>query len=130
MEKFHSVINVGIQPGNLGSPLWMYGVGGGTSQGISPKSLLDFDVTFNHVVKNGIVGNNFLYKAYLGIDRTLSSHISLAFGVSYNFLVTDLHDNDHTDYYDDIAPYTFSSQSYNRYNLKTWAGFKVGLRFR
>lgn len=130
VEKFHTILTAGIQPNNLGDPLWVYGAGAGTSQSISAKTLIDFDATFNHVVKKAEVGNNYLYKVYLGFDRNLSNHLSLAFGVTYNFLVTDIRELEYGKYYSDIAPYWFSNQNYNRFNLKSWAGIKLGLRFR
>lgn len=130
VEKFHGIITAGIQPRNLAAPLWSYGLGAGTSQGLSEKTVLDFDATFHHIVKKSEVGNNYLYKVYLGIDRVLSSKISVSVGVTYNFLTTDLRDNAHPEDYSDIDPYSFSDQNYNHFNLKTWAGLKVGLRFR
>jgi hypothetical protein len=130
VEKFHTILSVGIQPGNLGAPLWTYGTGLGTSQALSPKMLIDFDASFNHILKKGDAGNNYHYKIYLGLDRSLSNHLSLAFGLSYNFLTTDIRDPEYGKYYADIAPYSFSNQTYNRTNLKSWAGAKIGLRFR
>ncbi len=130
VEKFHTILSAGIQPGNLGAPLWIYGTGLGTSQSVSPKMLIDFDASFNHILKKGDAGNNYLYKIYLGLDRSLSNHLSLAFGLSYNFLTTDIRDVEYGRYYADIAPYSFSNQTYHRTNLRTWAGAKIGLRFR
>lgn len=130
VEKFHTILSVGIQPQDLGAPLWTYGTGLGTSQALSSKTLLDFDISFNHILKKGDAGNNYHYKIYMGLDKNLSSHLSLAFGLSYNFLTTDTRNSEYGKYYSDIAPYSFSNQTYNRTNLRTWAGAKIGLRFR
>lgn len=129
VEKFHTIFIAGIKPNNIGSPLWTVGAGIGTSQSISAKTKLDIDLISQQIIRESNWSNNYLYKFYLGMDRSLNSHISLAFGVTYNFLVTDLTPDAHHEYYDDIAPYNFSSQSYNDFNLESWAGFKVGLRF-
>jgi hypothetical protein len=130
IDKFHGIITAGIQPKSLGAPLWTYGAGVGMSEALSSNTLLDFDLTFSHVIKKDNVDDNFLYKAYLGIDRSLSSHLSLCLGVSYNFLVIDRRAGSHYEDYSDIAPYSFSNHNYNHSNLKTWLGFKAGLRFR
>lgn len=130
VEKFHTLITFGIQPHRIGSPLWTNGVGAGTSQVISPKTLLDFDATFQHIIKRDDMGNNYLYRIYLGVDRTLSARVSLAIGFTYNFLVTDIRSNTNAEYYSDIAPYSFSDHDYNSFNLKSWAGIKAGIRFR
>lgn len=130
VEKFHAIITAGIKPKNIGAPLWTYGVGAGISEAISSNTMLDFDVTFSHVIKKDNLDDNFLYKAYFGIDRSLSSRVSLSLGATYNFLVTDVRGNLYREHYSDIAPYSFSDHSNNHFNLKTWLGFKAGLRFR
>jgi hypothetical protein len=130
VEKLHIIFIAGIKPTNIGSPLWTVGAGIGTSQSISAKTMFDINFVSQQIIKESDWSNNHLYKFYLGMDRSLNSHMSLAFGITYNFLITDLTADAHPEYYDDIAPYTFSSQSYNRFNLKSWAGFKVGLRFK
>jgi hypothetical protein len=130
VDRFHAILTAGIQPDDLGAPLWSYGSGFGTSQALSAKTLLDFDVTFHQVIKNDRVDNNHLYRAYLGIDHSLGSHLSLAVGVTYNFLSTDMHTKNYDEYYSDIEPYSFTNHNYSRYNVKSWAGLKVGLRFR
>lgn len=130
VERFHVNLNAGIQPRHFDSPLWTFGAGIGTSQALSPKMLLDIDASTNQILKKGHIDDNTLYKIYLGIDRSLSSHVSLVLGITYNFLATDIRSNRYEEYYSDIAPYSFSDQSYSHFNLKSWAGFKVGLRFR
>jgi hypothetical protein len=129
VEKFHTILSAGIQPDNLGAPLWTYGTGLGTSQALSPQMLLDFDISFNHILKKGDAGNNYHYKIYMGLEKSLSNHLALAFGLSYNFLTTDIRDSEYGKYYADITPYSFSNQNYNRTNLRTWAGVRIGLRF-
>lgn len=129
VDKFHAIITAGIQPKNFDTPVWTYGVGAGTSKSITAKSKFDFDFTFQNIIHKAEVGNNYLYRAYLGVDRTLNTHLSLAIGVTYNFLVTDLRQDAHHELYTDIAPYSFTNHNYSQTNLKTWAGIKIGLRF-
>ena len=130
VDKFHGIITAGIKPKEIGAPLWTYGVGAGLSEALSSSTMLDFDFTFSQVIKKDNLDDNFLYKAYLGIDKSLSSRVSLSLGATYNFLVTDLRSGKYHEDYSDIAPYSFSNHSYNHFNLKTWLGFKAGLRFR
>jgi hypothetical protein len=130
VEKFHAIITAGIQPHNIAAPLWSYGVGAGTSQALSLRLLLDIDATFHHIMKESDAGNNHLYRFYAGVDRKLNSRFSLILGVSYNFLVTDSQQPGYRDNYSDIAPYEFTDSNPGNANLKSWAGVKIGLRFR
>jgi hypothetical protein len=128
VQKFHGIISAGIKPDDFNKPLWTYGIGAGTSLSLSPKMLLDVDAMFQHVIKSSKVENNYLYKFYVGTDWQLFPKASLFFGVTYNFLVTDTRESHYAAEYSDIAPYTFTDHTYGRFNLKTWAGFKAGIR--
>lgn len=128
IQKFHGIVSAGIRPDNFDKPLWTYGVGVGSSFNMSPKMLLDVDLMFQNVIKSHEVADNFLYKIYVGADWQVFPKASLFFGLSYNFLVTDTRDEHYSTHYSDIAPYTFTNQTHGRINLKTWAGFKAGIR--
>jgi hypothetical protein len=86
-------------------------------------------MTFQHVIKSEHVDNNFLYKVGAGIDRKLFGKTSIYLGVTYNFLLSNKQQSRYDELYSTIAPYTFTENEFHRHNLKTWAGFKVGLRF-
>lgn len=130
IQKLHSIVIAGIQPSDFNSPLWTYGFGLGSAFSLGNKSALDFDGIFQHVIKADHVGNNYLYKFSAGIDRQLWNKTSLYLGITYNFLVTDTRYSQYTNSYYSIAPYHFTDNTYgNGFNLKTWAGFKLGLRF-
>lgn len=128
IKKIHGILSAGIRPDNYDKPLWTYGVGVGTSFDLSPKMLFDLDIMYQHVIKSHEAADNFLYKIYAGADWQLLPKASLFFGVSYNFLVTDTRDEHYSALYSNIAPYTFSDHTYRRFNLKTWLGFKAGIR--
>ncbi|HEX2935634.1 MAG TPA: hypothetical protein VHO72_09805 [Bacteroidales bacterium] len=128
IQKIHGIVSAGIRPDNFDKPLWTYGVGVGTSFNLSPKMLFDMDIMFQNVIKSHEIADNFLYKIYAGADWQLFPKASLFFGVSYNFLVTDTRDEHYSTHYADIAPYTFTDHTYRRFNLKTWAGFRAGIR--
>lgn len=130
VQKLHSIVVAGMQPSNFNSVLWTYGVGLGSAISLNDKSALDIDAIFQHVMKEDHVGNNYLYKFAVGIDRQLWNKTSLYLGVTYNFLVTDTRYSQYADKYSSIAPYHFTDHTFgNGFNLKTWLGFKLGLRF-
>jgi hypothetical protein len=130
VRKLHSIITTGIAPDKLGSPLWTYGTGMGTSFLVGNKTLFDIDGLIQTVIKDDYIDNNYLGKIYIGIDRKLAGTVSVSFGVTYNFLVTDTRQHAYTEKYADIAPYHFTDHTYhNHFNMKTWAGAKLGLRF-
>ena len=128
-SRLYTLLTAGIRPDNLDSPLWTYGWGIGTSCAIARKTALDIEGVFSHVVKNGDFRNNFLYKVGINIDQKLGNKTSLIVGLSYNFLSTDTHSPYYSATYAKMAHYSFTNHTYSRYNLKSWLGVKVGLRF-
>ena len=130
IKKLHSILIAGIQPDNFNSSLWTYGCGFGSSFSLNEKTLIDIDATFQHIIKEDYVGNNYLYKLAVGIDHQLRGKTSVYIGATYNFLVTDTKYSKYTDKFSSIAPYHFTNHTNNNgFNLKSWAGIKVGLRF-
>jgi hypothetical protein len=128
--KFHTILTAGIRPQEFDNPLWTYGSGIGTTFAFTKKTALDLDGSFSHVIRNGDFGNNFLYKATLSLDHKLCRSTSIIIGFTYNFLSTNTRSANYTDAYSSIAHYSFTNHTYsNGYNLKSWAGVKVGLRF-
>jgi len=128
--KFHTILTVGMRPTKFENPLWTYGSGIGTTFSLSKKTAFDLDGTFSHVIKNGNFGNNFLYKATFSLDHKIGKSTSIVIGCSYNFLSTNMRSADYNDVYSSMLHYYFSNHTYNNgYNLKSWAGVKVGLRF-
>lgn len=128
--KFHTILTAGIRPNELENPLWTYGSGIGTTFSLSKKAALDLDGLFSNVIKNGDVGNNYLYKASLSLDYKLAKSMSIVVGLTYNALSTNTKSANYANTYSSMAHYSFTNHTYNNgYNLKTWAGIKVGLRF-
>lgn len=130
VTKLHSIITIGIRTDNFEQPLWTIGCGAGTSFVINEKTLFDIDVFYQQVIKKDYLENDNLYKIYAGFERRVWGKTSLTMGVTYNFLVTDTRTDHHGDSYNDIAPYHFTDKTFNNgFNLKTWAGAKISLRF-
>ena len=130
VKKFHSIIIAGIRPDNFSSPLWTYGCGAGSSFSLGEKTLFDIDATLQNVIKEDHVGNNYLGKLAVGVDHQLKDKTSIYIGISYNFLAADTKYGKYAENFSSIAPYHFTDNTWhNGYNLKTWAGIKVGLRF-
>jgi hypothetical protein len=128
VQKLHGILIAGIQPDNFTTPLWTYGFGLGSLFHLSEKTLLGLDIVSQNVIKGHYIANNYLYKIGAGIDRKIAKNMSIYFGVTYNFLLTDKRQS-HYDSYSSIAPYSFTENENSHFNLKTWAGFKVALRF-
>ena len=128
--KFHTILTAGIRPKEFDKPLWTYGSGIGTTFSFTKKTALDLDGLFSHIIKNGDFGNNFLCKASLSLDHKICRSTSIVIGFSYNFLSTDTKSAGYTDTYSSMADYSFTNHTYkNGYNLKSWAGVKIGFRF-
>jgi hypothetical protein len=131
VKKFHTYLATGYSTGNTKIPLWNYSYGIGTTFGKTDKLLFDIDLSATYIIdrKNMVFSNN-LYQFYIGIDRKLTHKFSTAAGLTYNWLVTDTHNQNYKTGYSEIAPYSISnSTSGTGMNLKTWIGGKIALRF-
>ena len=130
VKKLHSIIMAGIKPDNFGTPLWTYGFGLGSSISISEKTSLDIDAVFQNVIKEDHIGNNYLDRLSVGIDRQCWTKTSIYIGAVYNFLITDTRYSHYSENYSSLAPYKLTNNAtHGGFNLKTWIGFKVGIRF-
>jgi hypothetical protein len=130
-KNLYSIYSAGTTFNSTNNPLWSFGYGLGTSFGRMDKLLFDFDITANQLMNgsNLTFGNN-LYKLNIGIDRRIFRKVSVAFGVSYNFMVTDTYLTSYNEFYAGLPPYTLTDKTNEKgYNHKTWIGGKVALRF-
>jgi hypothetical protein len=130
VKRFHTIILAGIRPDNFETPLWTFGYGAGTTFGKSDKLLFDIDLTSQQVVKGDNFIENQIYKIYAGIDKKIGSKTSIALGVTYNIYMADTKTTQYNRYYSDIIPYHLSNSTFsNGFNLKTWPGLKLAVRF-
>jgi hypothetical protein len=129
-HRFHTFISAGTTK-FTDNHLLNWGFGVGTSLGNPDKILLDIDLSSSEVSLNhDLKGTNHWYKLYLGIDKPLFKKLSIAAGLSYNFLLSDSLEPDYKSVSDLMPFYTLSDHNYsNGHNLKTWIGGKIALRF-
>lgn len=130
-HKFHTYLTAGTSSFNFNQFLWNAGYGIGTSFGNPSHTLFDIDLSANEVFYgNNINGTYHLYKLYLGFDKKIAGKMSLAYGVSYNALLSDTFMPDYKEIDSRMPFYSLTSTNFaNGHNLKTWIGGKVALRF-
>jgi hypothetical protein len=130
VKRFHTILMGSIRPDNFKDPLWSYGYGFGTSIGNNQKLIYDIDLTMQQIIKGHYNAfDNLLFKLNLGIDRKITSQISIAAGITYNFFVSDTKTPGYNENYASITPYYFSNTtSNNGLNIKTWLGGKIAVR--
>jgi hypothetical protein len=129
---FHNIITAGSRTlNNAGEDLWTVGYGLGTTLSMGKKWSFDADITSNTIAVNDrLEDNNKLYKLYLGFDRKLSKHVSVALGVTANYF--DYKDSEVKDgkMLSSIIPYTiWNTQQENGRTSCGWIGAKLGIRF-
>jgi len=129
VQKLHTILSVGMIPDKFDSPTWTIGAGLGMSFGRPNKTLLDIDLATQQVIERDRFKNNhLLHKVYVGIDQPISSKLSLAFGVTYNFFFYTKGEENRIS---EIMPKSFSRESHSGNTLMNgWVGGKVALRFR
>ncbi|WP_320051613.1 hypothetical protein [uncultured Acetobacteroides sp.] len=129
---FHNIITAGSRTLNKGGDdLWTVGYGLGTTLSMGKKWSFDADITSNTIAVNDqLEDNNKLYKLYLGFDRKLSKHVSVALGVTANYF--DYKDSEVEDgkMLSSMIPYTlWNTQQENGRTSCGWIGAKLGIRF-
>ncbi len=131
VKRLHSIVSVGIRPDYHHDIIWTNSFGLGTSQNLSPKTLLDADISYGHVIVNDKCSmNNQLFRAFVGIDRCLTKKMSISVGVTANALVYSTSDAQNSFLMNQIVPYTIISEKINDHkSLAGWIGGKVALRF-
>ncbi|HNW56380.1 MAG TPA: hypothetical protein PKM69_01305 [Bacteroidales bacterium] len=128
LKQIHTIVLAGLQPDNTENPLWSVGAGIGSLIPVSSKTSLGIDAMHQQVYYGHHAGENYLTKFNIGVDHELTSGISVYFGLTYNFLFTDKDYNGFENTYDNIAPYYFTENTFFNNNVKSWAGFKLGIR--
>jgi hypothetical protein len=134
VKAFHNIFTASIKPDNLSKSVWSFGYGIGTSLGRSGKMLYDIDITMQHIGEpHRHVFDNQLGKIYFGIDRKIFSKVSIAMGISYNVLASNINSDNYNTTYSKLAPYTIFEKNYSvkgyDVNIKSWVGGKIALRF-
>lgn len=126
---FHNIFATGISTSFSNKPLWAVSYGLGTSLGKN-KLLWDFDLSASSFIKNNNWSSeNALYKIYTGVDWRFSKKTSIAFGLTYNLLHTNISEGDLNNSIDELIPFTLSNSTTGNSNLKTWIGGKIAIRF-
>ncbi len=132
VNSFHNILTAGINPFTGDSLLWNFGYGIGTSGHISPKTMLELDLTASQIVENGKVEKiNLVNKLYLGIDTKLAKKFSLAAGITVNGQLTNTNYDQYPDIFTWYEPHIFYDHTWELDNarLQMWFGGKVALRF-
>ncbi len=130
-KHFYTILMAGYDPRTVGnSALYTFGAGFGTSFGKKPKLNYDVDLLSQQVSLGSInEGINMLYRLGFGVNYKMARNIALTLGLTYNFYVVDSSSPDYETTFSKLPPYFISNETpgTNR-NLKTWIGFKAGIR--
>jgi hypothetical protein len=121
----------GYDPRTVGnSALYTFGAGFGTSFGNKPKLKYDVDLISQQVSLGSMNEDiNMLYRLGFGVNYKLTSTIGLTLGLTYNFYMVDSSSPDYETTFSKLPPYFISNESAGtNSNLKTWIGFKAGVR--
>lgn len=126
VNHFHNIFLVGAEVNSSISHLTV-GYGIGSSLRLSNRFYLGLDLIGQSIQSrtsttwNDLQG---LTKAYLGLEYRLTEKLNFFAGPTFNLLISDQNAvNSWT------PSNSFSSYNSGNVNLKTWAGFKVGMRF-
>jgi hypothetical protein len=127
VSKFHNIFSIGLPLTKAGTGAWSYGYGIGTSKELGAKNIFDIDLGYTKLNKglNTSAPNN-IYTLFLGIDRKMSKHCSLSYGITLNDYILDPGNYDY-ETFKDFAPYALY-KNLSRYQNNFWPGVKVGLR--
>lgn len=130
-QYFYNIFDAGTRPKHLSlnNSVWTFGYGIGTAPKLTRKLALNFDVTGSHVYYKKI-GNelNLLGKAYLGVDFNFIEKCSITAGVTFNTYFTEDEPNLLTSL--EYWPAGMrETQLSDGYQMNSWFGWRVGIRF-
>ena len=130
-KHFYTILMAGYDPRTVGnSALYTFGAGFGTSFGNRPKLNYDLDLLSQQVSLGSMNEEiNMLYRLGFGVNYKMARNIALTLGLTYNFYLVDSSSPDFETTFSKLPPYFISNETAgtNR-NLKTWIGFKAGVR--
>ena len=139
LQKFYNILAVGYHfsgadPFEYGDePTWAYGYGIGTEFNIGRVWRLNMDLTaFDVIEKENTFTDkklNILGQYRLNFGAHLGHRFTIAFGPSFNVMVSELQGTDLGTIGSDLPPYTVYDETHGDVNTKLWPGFNLALRF-
>ncbi len=129
--SFHNILFAGIRPENQDTNLWTFGYGVGTAIRLGKSTLLDLDLTSQHI-NFGSVGPkiNLLSKFYIGLEQRLAKGFHLSTGPVCNIQLTNNNYHHYPEIFIDSHPNIFYKENfYPSSKIRMWFGWKFGIRF-
>jgi hypothetical protein len=130
-RHFYSIFMGGYDPQTIGStPLYTLGAGIGSSFGRKPKVGYDADLLCQQVYLGLTASNiNMLYRLGFSVNYKVAHNVALMLGLTYNLYLVDSSTSEYETTFSKLPPYFISNESVgSNENLKTWIGFKAGIR--
>lgn len=132
MRKFYNIFTAGISPqDSLQNYVWNYGYGVGTSLKLNRRetALLNIDFTVNAINVGVQKRFNQLNRLQLNYEQRIGKRLTFAIGPSFNTLATRIESLEYQHISKQIKQLVLFDETYNnRWQLKGWMGYQVGLR--
>ena len=132
VRKFYNILTAGISPkDSLQNYVWSYGYGVGTSLKLNRRetALLNIDFTVNAINVGVQKRFNQLNRLQLNYEQRIGKRLTFAIGPSFNILATRLESLEYQHISKQIKQLVLFDETYNnRWQLKGWMGYQVGLR--
>ncbi len=139
VQKFYNILALGFHfsgadPLEYGDePTWAYGYGIGSEFNLGKTWRMNLDLTtFDVIEKENTFQHkklNLLNQFRLNFGAQVGGTLTIAFGPSFNVMVSQLEGNDIGTFGSDLPPYTVYDQTHNGTNVKMWPGFDLAIRF-
>lgn len=126
VNHFHNIFFAGAETNQTVSHVTA-GYGLGSALRLSKRFFIGIDATGQTIQsRNSNNWNNtqILSKMYLGLEYRLTEKVNFFGGPTFNLLITDQNATNTW-----MPPNVFLSSNSGNINLKTWVGFKIGMRF-
>lgn len=131
-RSFYNIISVGgrLSAGEL--QLWSAGYGFGTMARLSKKWSFDANLISQMLFSGGkLLEDDNYYRIYLGLERKVSSHFSLAFGLTTNLLTYRDEQLKSGSLLSSAIPYTlWNHRTSDDRTFCGWLGARVAVRFQ
>lgn len=131
VERFYTMLSVGMQPQQVTKRLWQFGYGIGSSFPLGKTTSVNLDMSAHHLSQDSFSQYlNLLNRASLSFEKRWK-WIGIAAGPAWNLFITDITSPSYQTIFDNFPQSGFfqNETTDTGLRIRSWAGAQVAVRF-
>lgn len=130
VERFYTMLTVGMQPQQVAKRLWQFGYGIGSSFPLGKTTSVNLDMSAHHLSQDSFSQYlNLLNRASLSFEKRWK-WIGIAAGPAWNIFITDISSPNYQAIFDDFPQSGFfqNETTDTGIRIRSWVGAQVAVR--